>query len=284
MVMKRQLLLAAVLLGMMVGAETPPPVRIAVMDFSSIDTRGQSFLESPAVKLSPHSRQTLNAEDRKSINSVMQGFIRMIDAWDGTRDAAFDRRILLDENERNWAKAVALYQTVVSGPSRPMVIGAEYFTAQLGSRSSNFSCIGPEETAAAMKKAATTPDFPRGAFVRLIELTGANYLVTGTVSDLRSRVSSFKGYGIETRTTTWQLDVILRLIDLENGSVVHGGVYTGTLREQEPVSVDGIDNNKFQTLMNMALKKAADEFAGIAEKLAASAQKQPESAQEEVKK
>ena len=80
------------------------------------------------------------------------------------------------------------------------------------------------------------------------------------MSDLRSKSKSFKGYGIETNTTTYQLDVIIKLVDLVAQRTVYSNVYTGNYREQYPVSGTQIDNNIFQNLMTAALEQAAEDL------------------------
>ena len=111
-----------------------------------------------------------------------------------------------------------------------------------------------------MVKQQNAPDFPRDFMLRLARETGVTHLIYGTVSDLRTRSNSFKGYGIETKTTNYQLDVIIKVVDLVRQSTVYSNVYTGNYREQRPVSTQQIDNNIFQTLMTSALEQAAEDL------------------------
>ncbi len=240
------------------------PLRVCVLDFTSLDTQGQKrFLDESNKPIEIPAQSTLNDADRKSVNSVMQGFVRMIDAWDNTRTNEANRDAQKDDNRFNRAKALELYNTVAKGESRPMIIGAEYLTAYLGRRSDVFSCLDASQMSAAMNKLQQAEDFPRDFMLRLARETGATHLIYGTVSDLRSKTNSFKGYGIETKTTNYQLDVLVKVVDLVRQHTVYSNVYTGNYREQRPVSGTQFDNNIFQSLMTSALEQAAEDLYDV---------------------
>ena len=60
----------------------PGPFKIGVLDFTSADVEGNKrFLDDQKQVLTIPAASTLNSEDRQSIHPVMQGFVRMIDAW-----------------------------------------------------------------------------------------------------------------------------------------------------------------------------------------------------------
>lgn len=239
------------------------PLKVAVLDFTSADIKGQKFLDHQNKPIKVPAQETLNAADRKSVNSIMQGFVRMIDAWDNTRTNQANREGRMIDNERDWAKAKALYNTVVKGESRPMVLGAEYLGAYLGRKNDLFQIVDAKTIESVMAQLQNEPDFPKDALLKLAQKTGATHLIYGTVSDLRSKINSFKGYGIETKTTSYQLDVILKVVDLVKQRTVYSNVYTGNYKEQRPVSGSQIDNNIFQNLMTSALEQAAEELADI---------------------
>ena len=63
----------------------PPPepvfekLRVCVLDFTTIDINGQiRFLSGTNQKIDVPPQCTLNDADRKSINDVMQGFVRLV--------------------------------------------------------------------------------------------------------------------------------------------------------------------------------------------------------------
>ena len=240
------------------------PFKVCVLDFTSLDIQGQKrFLDQKNRPIVIPPQCTLNDADRSSINSVMQGFVRMIDAWDNTRTNTANRGAQIGDNVFDRTKALELYKTVVKGPSRPMVIGAEYLAAYLGRRNDVFGCIDASQMAAAMQKLQQAPDFPRDFMLRLARETGATHLICGTVSDLRTRSNSFKGYGIETSTTNYQLDVIVKMVDLAAQHTVYSNVYTGNYREQRPVSNTQFDDAIFQNLMTSALEQAAEDLYDV---------------------
>ncbi len=240
------------------------PFRVCVIDFTSIDTQGQKrFLDQQNNPIAIPPQNTLNSEDRKSISSVMQGFVRMIDAWDNTRTNSANRHAQVDDNAFNRTKALDLYNSVVKGESRPMVIGADYLSAYLGRHNDVFSCLDASQMAAAMNRLQQDPDFPRDFMLKLAKMTGATHLIHGTVSDIRKKSNSFKGYGIETSTTIYQLDVIVKMVDLAAQHTVYSNVYTGSYREQRPVSNEQLDQNIFQSLMTAALEQAAEDLYDV---------------------
>ncbi|MBQ9336937.1 MAG: PEGA domain-containing protein [Lentisphaeria bacterium] len=237
------------------------PFRVCVLDFTTTDIQGQKrFLDQQNRPIVIPPQNTLNAEDRKSINSVMQGFVRMIDAWDNSKTNTSNRLTQADDNAFTRGKALELYNGIVRGEARPIVIGAEYLAAYLGRRNDVFGCIDASQMTAAMARLQQAPDFPRDFMLRLAKETGATHLIYGTVSDLRMKSNSFKGYGIETQTTNFQLDVIIKMVDLISQHTVYSNVYTGNYREQRPVSGAQIDHNIFQNLMTAALEQAAEDL------------------------
>ncbi len=241
--------------------------RICVLDFSNIDIAGQKrFLNVKNRPIEIPKNESLNSADRLSVNRVMQGYVRMIDAMDAARTNAANRAAQIQDNRRNWAKALELYRTVVKGEARPVVLGGEYLSAYLGKRSDLFRVVDSSSVAAAMEKLAAAPGFPVDFQHKLAAESGAKLLVYGTVSDLRSRERSFQGYGIQTKTTVWRLDLILKVVDLERRQIIYSNVYTATLSERQRPSASEIDRNRFQTLMESALKQAAEDLIRMAEK------------------
>ena len=237
------------------------PFKICVLDFTSLDTRGQKrFLSENNKPLTIPEKSTLNDADRKSINSIMQGFVRLVDAWDNSKSNTANRRVQKEDNIFNRKKALSLYNNIVSGQARPMVIGADYLSAYLGRHNDVFSCVEPSLVQAAMQQLQNEKDFPQDFMLRLAKKTGATHLIYGTVSDMRTKSNSFKGYGIETKTTNYQLDVIIKLVDLAAQRTVYSNVYTGSYREQRPISGTQFDNNIFQNLMTSALEQAAEDL------------------------
>ena len=111
-----------------------------------------------------------------------------------------------------------------------------------------------------MQELQKAPDFPKDFMLRLARKTGTTHLIYGTVSDMRTKTNSFKGYGIETKTTNYQLDVIIKMVDLAAQHTVYSNVYTGNYREQRPISGSQFDNNIFQNLMTSALEQAAEDL------------------------
>ena len=100
---------------------------------------------------------------------------------------------------------------------------------------------------------------PGRFFVCTENATTADCRLQTTVSSLRSAESEFKGptYGHATKTTMWQLDVIIKL--LRRDEVVWSKVKTSSYEERRPISEAKFDNNIFHNLMTAALEQAADD-------------------------
>jgi hypothetical protein len=227
------------------------------MEFSTIDTQGKIRFIDPANKeLDVAPRCTLNSADRTSVNDVMQGFVRLVDAVENHKSKDIKNVITREDALRIW-------NTVVHGETRPAVIGAEYLEAYLGRNGEIFACVDRPLMVTAMKKLQTDPDFPSDIQLKLARATGATYLIYATVGNITSRVNSFSGFGIEAKTTNYALDVILKMIDLVTQQTVHANTYTGTYREQRPISGAQFDNNIFQSLMKSALEQAAEDLYEI---------------------
>ena len=240
------------------------PFKVCVLDFTAIDILGQErFLNEKNAPIVIPPQCTLNDADHRSISPYMQGYVRMIDAWDNSRTNDADRAAQVDDNVFSRQKALDLYNSVVKGEQRPMVIGAEYLSAYLGRHSEVFGCLDISQVAAAMQKIQEQDDFPKDFMLRIAKETGATHLIYGTVSDLTRKTNSFSGYGIQTNTTTYQLDVIIKMIDLVAQHSVYSNVYTGSYREQRPISAEQFDSNIFQSLMKSALEQAAEDLYDV---------------------
>ena len=240
------------------------PFKVCVLDFTTIDTIGQKrFLDEKNAPIVIPPQNSLNDADHRSINGVMQGYVRMIDAWDNSWTNSADREAQIDDNVFTRKKALDLYNTIVKGEPRPVVIGAEYLSAYLGRHNDVFGCMDISQVAAAMEKLRKQDDFPRDFMLRIAKETGATHLIYGTVSDIQTKTNSFSGYGIQTNTTNYQLDVTVKMIDLVAQHSVYSNVYTGSYREQRPISTEQFDNSIFQSLMKSALEQAAEDLYDV---------------------
>ena len=240
------------------------PFKVCVLDFTTIDTAGQKrFLDGENAPIVIPPQNTLNDADHRTINGIMQGYVRMIDAWDNSWTNSANRDAQVDDNVFSRKKALDLYNTIVKGQPRPVVIGAEYLSAYLGRHNDVFGCMDISQVAAAMEKLRNQDDFPRDFMLRIAKETGATHLIYGTVSDIQTKTNSFSGYGIQTNTTTYSLDVTVKMIDLAAQHSVYSNVYTGTYREQRPISTEQFDNSIFQSLMKSALEQAAEELYDV---------------------
>ncbi|MBQ7402347.1 MAG: PEGA domain-containing protein [Lentisphaeria bacterium] len=240
------------------------PFNVCVLDFTSADIEGQKrFLDHRNQPILIPTQSTLTDADRNSMSKVMQGYVKMIDAWDTSSTNSANRAAQIDDNIFSRQKALNLYQTIVKGQSRPMVIGADYLSAYLGKYNDVFSCTDKNLCLAAMQNLQQSADFPQDFMLKLAKQTGITHLIYGTISDLRIKRDTFKGYGIETNTTSYQLDVIIKMVDLVKQRTVYSNVYTGVYKIQKIPSTSQISNDIFHNLMTSALQQAAEDFYDI---------------------
>ncbi|MBE6379415.1 MAG: hypothetical protein E7047_00615 [Lentisphaerae bacterium] len=241
------------------------PFKVCVLDFTSIDILGQKrFLDVRNQPIVIPAQSTLTPDDNAAMCAVMQGWVRMIDAEDNSRTNEANRTVQMDDNDFERAKALELYKKIVAGPSRPMVIGANYLSAYLGQYNDVFSCMDQSLILSAMYKLQDSKDFPKDYMINLARETGATHLIYGTVSDIRSGEKSFKGYGIETKTLVYELDVVVKMVDLVAQGTVYSNVYTGVYQIKLPaVGGETLSNDVFQLLMKSALQQAADDLYSV---------------------
>ena len=236
-------------------------MKVCVMDFTTIDIEGHNrFLGVNNKPIVVPAQNMLNDEDHKTINGVMQGFVRMIDAWDNTRTNQANREGQEGDNAFTRDKALAIYAKTVEGQPRPIVIGADYLTAYLGRYTDVFACMAQNQLGTTMKKIRQQPDFPQDFMLKVAQATGATHLIYGTLSDIRTRENHFKGYGIETHTINYDMDVIIKVVDLVAKLTVFSNVYTSSYNARRPVSNAQFDKAIYQNLMTSALQQAAEEL------------------------
>ena len=75
------------------------PFKVCVLDFTTVDIKGQKrFLDEKNKPISIPKMSTLNNADRLTMNGVMQGFVRMIDAVDSADTNEANRQAQIRDN------------------------------------------------------------------------------------------------------------------------------------------------------------------------------------------
>ena len=243
------------------------PFRVCVLPFTTIEQKAHKrFLQANTQRISVPTMNSLSDADHASVDSVMQGFVKLVDAYDQAATNDANRNLQLQDNEFEQAKMLKLYQTVATGAPRPVVIGADYLEAALGQHHDVFACTSADQMLAAMRLISGYPDFPRNFMLRLAHRANkTTHLITGTVSDLRVTKTTFKGYGIVTNNLRYDLDLIVKMYDLATQATVHTQTYTAseTIRLTPNVTVTNLDDNTFDRLMHAAINEAAEELYSL---------------------
>lgn len=227
-----------------------PAMKVAVMDFMTADTIGLKILERMPV--AEPQQTVLPAGGTDAAANLMFGFAKLL-----------ENAAAAEQADNKWQAQRELFNAAIKGKGRPAVLGAEYLSAFLGRHPEAFGIVDAFVVKGAMAKLQKEDEFPRDFLKKVAAETGATHLICGTVADIRSKENSFKGYGIETKTTLFQLDIIIKVIDLNAQHTVFSNVYTGSYKEQRPISVEQFDNNIYQSLMTAALEQAAEELAEL---------------------
>ena len=129
------LLAAATLLP---AAETPTAtgqdmkIKVAVFDFSTIDTVGQKFYRYTEEKIPPMTYNQLNASDYGTIDDRMLGLVRLFENRATLLERQEERDRMNRINDRTLAMRDALAEKILNSPQRTTVIGAEYMLVALG--------------------------------------------------------------------------------------------------------------------------------------------------------
>lgn len=231
-------------------------------DFTCVETKARGrFLhdETYAVSLEMPSQQTLLPEDRKSVNSIMQGFVRLLDTWNNSQNQELVRDAKATEWQQYQQEKKEMFQSFITGDRRTIVLGADYLGGYLTSNdlSKVFSIVSPEQVQVAMLE---NQDQPLQVIPQLIAKNGATHLIYGTVGDLAYTVKEFEGYGIKTKITDYSLDVMIKVVDLSTGAVVYANNYTGTFREKAIPKMKELSSDIYAQMMKQALQKCAQDL------------------------
>ena len=210
-----------------------------VMDFSTADTEGgKRFLN--------HLNQPIELPAQASIATTdpsLQALQGMIAVWEAAQSAAEKR-----------ASTKKFYEGIVKGQARPAIIGADYLAGYLGKHNDVF-LLQERDLIKPRQKLKEDPDFPTNH----VSYKGnrCDHLIYATVSDIRSRKTP-SGYGLETKTTNYDLDVIVKLVDLVAQCLTQASIRQA-IASNDRSNIE-FDNNIFQNLMASALEQAADEL------------------------
>lgn len=247
-------------LGLLVTAHADESVpKIAVLDFMTTDQLVEQYDDFEFEKLAREKADSLSDADRKSINSIMQGIIKGIDAWSNL-EAAEDRREEHDLiNKDKWRRSEALMKKLRSGPMRPVVAAADYMMSYLGEYPDSLQTVDRPRLAAALQSAEFTVDgsIEADSMARFRQTTGATHLLYGTVTDVKRMDRQFSGYGIKTDMVVYELDVMVKLVDLESEAVVFSTIATGYDKMLKSAQGQTLNSQQVQDLLKDALHAAA---------------------------
>ena len=231
--------------------------RIAVFPFTTIDIQGQHFRDFTDRTARVNPQNSLNEAELGSVDEVMLGYVKLVDAEEERVRRAHGRNRLDAENDRNLARQNELADKLLKSPQRAVIVGSAFMEAALG----NYDSVelvdrGDIYKAFRDMSARQAGGLPR-ALPEKLQLHGATHVLYGTVADLRVSGQTYSGYGVKTGTLFYQLDVMVKVVELKSSRIVFSGVFTGEDRELRLEGTQIIDNERFERLMKSAVFKAA---------------------------
>ncbi|MBQ9501910.1 MAG: hypothetical protein IJU70_07125 [Lentisphaeria bacterium] len=231
--------------------------RIAVFPFTTIDIQGQHFRDFTDRTVRTAPQNSLGEAELGSIDEVMLGYVKLVDAEEERARRAHDRARLDAENDRNLARQNELADKLLKSPQRAVVIGSSYMEAALG----NYDSVELVDRGEIYKACRDMSVRQAGGLPRplpeTLQIHGATHVLYGTVADLRVSGQTYSGYGVNTATLLYQLDVLIKIAELKSGRIVFSGVFTGEDRELRLEGTQIVDNDRFERLMKNAVFKAA---------------------------
>jgi len=232
--------------------------RIAVFPFTTIDIQGQHFRDFTDRTVPVTPQNSLNEAELGAVDEVMLGYVKLVDAEEERTRRAHDRKRLDAENDRNLARQNELADKLLKTPERAVVIGSAFMEAALG----NYNSVELADRGDIYKACRDMTERQAGKLPRTLpealQIHGATHVLYGTVADFRAAGNEYSGYGINTKSLVFELDVMIKIVELKTNRIVFSGVFTGQSRE---FYLDGqkavIDNGRFETLMKSAVAQAA---------------------------
>jgi hypothetical protein len=210
---------------------------------------------------------TLTDADRVSANSVMLGLVLLAEAEDTAATNSVNRLSQIQDNEFARAKAIAEYEQKIKEGVRNVVIGADLLCGELGNKPELFAFVDKDRFNKAAAAVLEKDELPENYLAELAGVTGATHAVYGTVSDLRTSVKKFTGYGITTENTLYELDLIIKVLDLNSGRIIYAKTSTGKVKvtnNDNVVCASSSDN--FALALNDAVRQAGKELAAFVAK------------------
>lgn len=202
---------------------TQPKMRLAIMDFTSIDIESNRYLrhtdkkstddDSPDIK--PEERAMLSQEElRQYAKATIQERIYM-------RKKAAER--LQEKNSLEQRRKDNQRSQVLSTElGRAIIMGADMLSVELGKYYDTFELIDRKTVDESIQEI----DFHHSGLVsadsskRFGQMTGATHLVYGVVDDPKAQENSFSGYGVETNKKSLSLDLVIRVVDIAKNTIV----------------------------------------------------------------
>lgn len=242
--------------GCVSAADAPAPMRIGVMDFTTVDMEAQKYLhlEQKPLPASPAASE-LSGEDRSSLAKEDQGYIRSIETEQHLREQRQNREQVHEQNRRLQDQNDELRDMLLgTRHGRAAVLGADMLATDLAQSDTSWTIIDRQslnENVDALRNSHT--DNPSA---RLAQQLGATHLVYGIVEDLDIKHTAYTGYGIQTLSNLYRLNVLVRMVEISTQKIVFSGEFSAQGKQTLSNNAAEVDTGIIKDLLRDTLKQA----------------------------
>lgn len=97
--------------------------------------------------------------------------------------------------------------------------------------------------------------------IKMGKMLGAEYIATGSITDLGAEVKSFSGYGVTTKNVAHSLSIELKIIDTKKGEIIFGDLTSDSLTlQQSPHLSQSLGEELYKKLLKNALAKSVNKL------------------------
>lgn len=257
--------LPVLLLGVELKDQPVKKMRLAIMDFTSVDIEAEKYLRHTEKKSVTVKNSSLTDEDLANLPNAAVRVVKLGEVADRMEQNRVDRHETKKENDRDRERRDKLRQSLLGQASgRPIVIGADVLAACLLNKGDLFDIVDRKTIEESQMEISfgESGNVDSKQVVKVGQMTGASHLLYGIVQDFARDERVFSGYGVKNNNIEYRLTVLIRIIDIAHQSIVFSDEFTG--RQKELITEFASHNNPTlaKDLMKDALQQATKAIYG----------------------
>ncbi len=107
--------------------------------------------------------------------------------------------------------------------------------------------------------------------VKMGKLLGAQYIATGSITEMGTNVKTFSGYGVNTKNINYYIAIEVRIIDTERGEIIFGDIMSDSkmVRQTKNLSTyqgEAIYKELLKNALSKSVNKLMNNFSGQSKK------------------